>query len=78
MSARFEVVRTTAGHHARFRARNGQVVWVTETYRRRAPILRAIELVTGYTPRQVDDGRWFVRTARGEIEIRDCDERGEG
>ena len=44
MSARFEVVRTDAEQpwHARFRASNGKVVWVTENYARRNGALNAI------------------------------------
>lgn len=41
----FEVVRTTAGWHARFRAANGQIVWHTETYTRPRGALRAIALL---------------------------------
>ena len=50
--ARFEIVRTDAGHHARFVAANGQTVWVTESYRRRKAAERAIELIVGETIQQ--------------------------
>jgi uncharacterized protein YegP (UPF0339 family) len=42
MSARFEIVRTDAGWHSRFRAANGRVVWSTEVYARRTTALEAI------------------------------------
>jgi uncharacterized protein YegP (UPF0339 family) len=42
MTPRFEVVRTAAGYHARFRAENGRIVWFTEVYTRRAAATRAV------------------------------------
>lgn len=46
--ARFEVVRTDAGHFARFIAVNGREVWRTsETYTRRRRAERAVELIVG-------------------------------
>lgn len=33
---RFEICRGDNGYWARFRAANGRIVWVTETYKRRA------------------------------------------
>lgn len=41
----FEVVRTEAGWHARFRAANGRIVWTTEPYTRRRAALAAIESI---------------------------------
>lgn len=46
MSARFEVVRTDAGHHARYVASNGRIVWTTEVYTRRSPAYQAILAIT--------------------------------
>lgn len=75
---RFEIVRTPAGHHARFRATNGQIVWTTEVYARRRAAVRAVELITGAT---VLDGRgaWAglltVAHRNHVIEVRDVDER---
>ena len=43
--ARFEIVRTRAGYHARFRAGNGRIVWWTEVYGKRIAAVRAVELV---------------------------------
>ena len=44
--ARFELVRSDAGHFARFIAANGKEVWRTsETYRRRKAAVAAIELI---------------------------------
>lgn len=47
--ARFEVCcgDLGGGWWARFRAANGRVVWVTETYRRRRDAVRAIEIICG-------------------------------
>ena len=42
MSARFEIVRTDAGWHARLRAANGKTIWSTEVYTRRTTALNAI------------------------------------
>jgi uncharacterized protein YegP (UPF0339 family) len=44
---RFEIVRTDAGWHARFRASNGRIVWTTETYQGNRRAVHAIELITG-------------------------------
>ncbi len=45
--ARFETVTTDAGHHARFRARNGRIAWATETYIDIRDARHAIELICG-------------------------------
>lgn len=61
---RFEIVRTDAGWHSRFRAGNGQIVWTTEVYTRRKPAQNAVVLMTW------NMGSW------GEVsEVRDVDER---
>lgn len=43
----YEIVRTDAGWHTRFRATNGQIVWTTEVYTRRASAIAAIESING-------------------------------
>ncbi len=47
MSARFEIVRSDAGWHARLRAGNGRIVWVTESLTRRRAAVAAVEFITG-------------------------------
>lgn len=50
MSARqpvFDLVRTSDGHHAVYRAANRKRVWWTENYRREQGALDAIEMFTG-------------------------------
>jgi len=41
----YEIVRTDAGWHVRFRATNGRVVWTTEVYTRRRSALAAIRSI---------------------------------
>lgn len=65
-AARFEIVRTDAGHHARFRASNGQVVWTTEVYGRRRAALRAIEVFVEPFLGSWVDRRWATNTATGK------------
>lgn len=61
---RWEVVHTGARQwHARFRAANGQVVWVTESYTRRRDAIHAIDLLE----RSVNSQR--------AIDYREVDER---
>lgn len=76
---RFEIVRTPVGHHARFRAANGQVVWTTEVYARRRAALEAVELITGARPTPSLGGllevRWAGNPARA-TEVRSVVERG--
>ena len=43
MSARFEIVRTDAGWHSRFRAANNRIVWTTEVYATRRAAVFAID-----------------------------------
>lgn len=64
MSARFEVVRTDAGHHARFVAANGQTVWVTESYTRRRAAWNAIRVIES-----------AVGASGEPIELQEIDER---
>lgn len=56
----WEIVRTTAGFHARFRARNGRTIVRTEVYKKHDGALKAIRIVQFET--------------RGTF-IRDVDER---
>lgn len=46
-NAKFEIVTTDAGHHSRFRATNGEIVWTTETYTRKEAAYEAIMLISG-------------------------------
>lgn len=63
---RFEVVRTAAGWHARYRAANGQIVWTTEVYKRRGKAHHAVDLLLGYP---------FEQRLAGFTEVREIDER---
>lgn len=82
MSARFEVVRSDAGHFARFIAANGKEVWRTsEVYKRRQGAENAICVITGrfLTPRP-DGNAWVSRPHRNDIgsdwiEVRYLDQR---
>lgn len=74
--ARWEIVRTNAGHHVRYRASNGRIVLTSEVYTRRERALRAIELVVGpITTSPFAD--WPEVAMHGQaVEVRDVDERG--
>ncbi len=61
---RFEIVRTHAGWHARFRASNGRILMSSEVYTRRRAAVSAVELVARTL--MVD----------GRVEVRDVTERG--
>lgn len=53
--ARFEVVHTGPWKfHARFVAANGEIVWVTESYRRRQTAIDAVWILTGAIDRTPD------------------------
>jgi uncharacterized protein YegP (UPF0339 family) len=61
ITARFDVVRTNAGYHARFVAANGEIVWTTEVYTQLDTALDAIDLLRGNAlgvleVRRVDEG----------------------
>jgi uncharacterized protein YegP (UPF0339 family) len=71
---RFEIVRTDAGHHARFVAGNGRIVWTTEVYASRRRTFEAIELITGAKPYEVQ-GAWFITHLLRTVEVRLVDER---
>ena len=73
---RFEIVRTHAGHHARYGAANGRIVWTTEVYTRRGRALDAIQLLADSPVTLGVDQRWRVRLHGNRVlEIRDVDER---
>lgn len=69
---RFEIVRGDDGWWARFRAANGRVVWVTETYERRRAAEKAI-LALGRAA--VERDRVFLLSQPEYIELREVDER---
>ena len=74
---RFEIVRTDAEWHARFRAANGRIVWTTETYTRRGKVVAAVELICNdalyLSPFQAHPEIAFGSV--GLVEVRDVDER---
>lgn len=76
---RFEIVRTDTGHHARFVAANGRIVWWTENYQRRIKALHAIGLIAADQVRKYGD-EYEVIVAfnvdpNGLLEVREIDER---
>lgn len=71
---RFEIVRTDAGHRARFRAANGRIVWWTEVYtRRNAAVLAVHTIAKPLTSTPWEHGVMVQR--HGAVEVRDVDER---
>ena len=78
-AARFEIVRTTAGFHGRFRAANGRIVWSTEVYRKRVDAVHAVELIAGASVLDTPYGAWPEISWQGNLEwpteVRDVDER---
>lgn len=87
MSARFEICRGDDGWWARFRAANGRVVWVTETYQRRRAAVNAIGSIASVFYGHVMYGEKGVtclsdrdswnKTNRVSAEIREVDERAD-
>jgi uncharacterized protein YegP (UPF0339 family) len=76
---RFEVVHTgPAKFHARFIGGNGEPVWTTESYTRKAAAVRAIEVITDEFIYWDQDGCHIPRRDRGSwaFEVRFVDERG--
>jgi uncharacterized protein YegP (UPF0339 family) len=81
---RFEICRGDDGWWARFRAANGRVVWVTETYERRRAALAAINALVdpflgcwldSYSG-QIEYRKDSWNKANGVlIEVREVDER---
>lgn len=63
---RWEIVRTDAGFHARFRASNGRVIVSSEVYGRRTAAAHAIKVVAR---------EFGVPWVRLTTEVRDIDER---
>jgi uncharacterized protein YegP (UPF0339 family) len=77
---RFEIVRTAAGWHARFRAANGRVVWVTEVYERRRAAVRAVEAIAGSAvigTTVIGTTYLTVNWSRGHLRVVEVDERRE-
>lgn len=76
-AARFEVVRTAAGWHARFRAANGRIVWWTETYTTRRRCLNAVGLIAKPLDAVVTSVgvRCIAFHSHTPVEVRDVDER---
>jgi uncharacterized protein YegP (UPF0339 family) len=75
---RFEIVRTSAGWHARFCASNSRIVMSSEVYTRRRGALRAVELVAGTSITQTFGGDLEVDWQGQDlwrIEVREVDER---
>lgn len=84
---RFEICRGDDGWWARFRAANGRVVFVTETYERRRGAVRAINVIAGgpstgsildrhvYGVRDTGYGVEVEFGRHGLLEIREVDER---
>lgn len=73
-SARFEVVHTDAGWHARFRATNGELVWWTETYtRRNAAVLAVHQIAKPIISTPWEHGVMVER--HGAVEVREVDDR---
>lgn len=86
-SPRFEICRGDDGWWARFRAANGRVVWVTETYERRRAAENAMRAIVDTTT----GGYWIRRDygyhmalpresgnpvdIRSNVEVREVDER---
>lgn len=72
ITPRFEIVRTDAGWHSRFRAANAEPVWSTEVYTRRETAHEAIGvLAKAFSPGLVTL-RW-----KDAVPIRDVDERAQ-
>lgn len=65
MSARFEIVRTAAGWHARFRASNSKVQFSSENYTRRSRAVAAVaNLLRSVSP---TDQVWVSNTRAGGV-----------
>lgn len=77
---RFEIVRTDAGWHARFRAANGRITFWTENYTRRRAAVAAVLGITGQSALYLSSFQAHpeVRTpwsGHGLTEVRDIDGR---
>lgn len=79
----YEIVRTDAGWHTRFRATNGRIVWTTEIYTRRRGALAAIRSINAIHYAWVEYGGLCSLASRDSwnktnypiAHIRDVDER---
>lgn len=79
----YEIVRTDAGWHTRFRAINGRIVWTTEVYTRRRAALNAIRSINAIHYAWVEDGHLVSLASRdswnkvnhGIAHVVDVDER---
>lgn len=60
----YEIVRTDAGWHVRFRAANRQIVWTTEVYKRRASAINAIESINAIHSCWIDTHSDYDRKAK--------------
>ncbi len=80
MTARFEIVRSDAGWHARLRAGNGRIVWVTESLTRRRAAVQAVEFITGRaiykSPHTEHPEVDWAGNRETPTEVHDVDERG--
>lgn len=79
-SARFEIVHTPAGWHARYRAANGRIVWVTESLTRRRAAVEAIESICDsqvVSSPFADHPEISRHHGAVPLEVRDVDERTE-
>lgn len=87
MSARFEIVRTAAGFHARLVASNGRIIMSSEVYARRAGALGAVAVsleaagcAVNRPPTPDTPGRYLAVPLFSDdpvsFEVRDVDERG--
>jgi uncharacterized protein YegP (UPF0339 family) len=76
---RFEICRGDDGWWARFRAANGRVVWVTETYERRRAALASIKVIARAFDHMAqvmsDRGETVVWVGLKHVEVREVDER---
>lgn len=80
---RFEIVRTDAGWHARYKSANGEKVWTTEAngYRKERTAIAAIESFTGYevtvqpNTENLEVYKWDIKLGLVLLEVRRVDER---
>lgn len=78
-SPRFEIVRTDAGWHVRFRAANGEPVMTSEIYTRRQAAVNAVEIALSAWAARVDPeldvGPVEARATKLGFGVDDVDER---
>ncbi len=75
---RFELVTTDAGHHFRFRASNGRILFASETYTRRRTAVAAIQTLARCFDADVTQAgvRSLSYRDHRPVEVREVDERG--